>query len=224
MKKITGYFMLGGVTVAMMLAAVFALNSMDTRKGRVFAAVTAAPATGSPAPSAAATVKPSASAVPAASTAPTPEPPISVMDAPVEQKITRKGLIYEYTGLEAHLIGCTDAVKQKTTLTIPGKIAVKDIYYDVTMIDYGALKGCTKLKKVSVGRYMKQIRYSAFQGDTKLCQVVFQGKKLNNVGNNAFKNTAKRITFKMPAARVKKYKKLLKNGNPSSKAVYKKKS
>jgi hypothetical protein len=144
------------------------------------------------------------------------------MDAPIEERVTRKGLIYEYTGLEAHLIGCTNAVKTRTSLKIPGKIRVNDIYYDVTMIDCDALQGCTELKTVTIGRYMKQIRYGAFQGDSELKKVVFKGKKLNNVGDSAFKYTAAKLTFYMPAAVVKKYKKILRSGTPGASTRYKK--
>ena len=144
---------------------------------------------------------------------------MSVMNAPVEQKITKKGLIYEYTATYAHLIGCTDSAKQKKSIHIPAKICVQDIYYDVTMIDYEAFKGCKKLKSVTVGRYVKQIRYGAFMGDSKLKRVTFQGKKLKNVGDDAFYRTSSGIRFVMPKAVKTKYQTLLKDGNPR-RAVY----
>ena len=72
---------------------------------------------------------------------------MSVMNAPVQQKITKKGLIYEYTGTHANLIGCTKAAQSKTAIRIPAKICVQDIYYDVKMIDFEAFRGCRKLKK-----------------------------------------------------------------------------
>lgn len=167
----------------------------------------------SPNPSATA----SATATPSAS--PTGEPAMSVMNAPVEQKITKKGLIYEYTATYAHLIGCTNSAKQKKSINVPAKICVQDLYYDVTMIDYEAFKGCKKLKNITIGRYVKQIRYGAFMGDSKLKRVTFQGKKLKNVGDDAFYKTASGIRFVMPKAVKTKYQKLLKDGNPR-RAVY----
>lgn len=167
----------------------------------------------SPNPSATASV----SATPSAS--PTKEPAMSVMNAPVEQKITKKGLIYEYTATYAHLIGCTGSAKQKKSITIPAKICVQDLYYDVTMIDYEAFKGCKKLKNITVGRYVKQIRYGAFMGDTKLKKVTFKGKNLKNVGDDAFYKTSSGIRFIMPKAVKTKYQKLLKDGSPR-RAVY----
>ena len=96
---------------------------------------------------------------------------------------------------------------------------MQDIYYDVTMIDYEAFKGCKKLKNVTVGRYVKQIRYGAFMGDSKLKRVTFQGKKLKNVGDDAFYRTSSGIRFVMPKAVKTKYQTLLKDGNPR-RAVY----
>ena len=87
------------------------------------------------------------------------------------------------------------------------------------MIDYEAFKGCKKLKSVTVGRYVKQIRYGAFMGDSKLKRVTFQGKKLKNVGDDAFYRTSSGIRFVMPKAVKTKYQTLLKDGNPG-RAVY----
>ena len=74
--------------------------------------------------------------------------------------------------------------------------------------------GCKKLKNVTVGRYVKQIRYGAFMGDSKLKRVTFQGKKLKNVGDDAFYRTSSGIRFVMPKAVKTKYQTLLKDGNP----------
>ena len=221
MKKIKSILTAG--SIAGVILAVMAVVNLTNMPQNSMAAVTATPAASatvtprttavassstSPNPSATA----SASATPTAS--PTEEPAMSVMNAPVEQKITKKGLIYEYTATYAHLIGCTDSAKQKKSIHIPAKICVQDIYYDVTMIDYEAFKGCKKLKSVTVGRYVKQIRYGAFMGDSKLKRVTFQGKKLKNVGDDAFYRTSSGIRFVMPKAVKTKYQTLLKDGNP----------
>lgn len=226
MKKIKSILTAG--SIAGVILAVMVVVNLTNMPQNSMAAVTATPAASatvtprttavassstSPNPSATA----SASATPTAS--PTEEPAMSVMNAPVEQKITKKGLIYEYTATYAHLIGCTDSAKQKKSIHIPAKICVQDIYYDVTMIDYEAFKGCKKLKSVTVGRYVKQIRYGAFMGDSKLKRVTFQGKKLKNVGDDAFYRTSSGIRFVMPKAVKTKYQTLLKDGNPR-RAVY----
>lgn len=223
MKKIKSILTVG--SIAGILFAVTAVVNITNIPQKSMAAVTATPAasasatttprttatassSASPNPSASAT----ASAAPSAS--PTEEPAMSVMNAPIEQKITKKGLIYEYTATYAHLIGCTNAAKQKKSIHVPAKICVQDIYYDVTMIDYEAFQGCSKLKNITIGRYVKQIRYGAFMGDSKLKRVTFQGKKLQNVGDDAFYKTASRIRFVMPKAVKTKYRELLKDGNP----------
>ena len=226
MKKIKSIITVG--SIAGVILAVMAVKKLTNMPQNSMAAVTATPAasatvtprttavaSSSTSPNPSATV--SASATPTAS--PTEEPAMSVMNAPVEQKITKKGLIYEYTATYAHLIGCTDSAKQKKSIHIPAKICVQDIYYDVTMIDYEAFKGCKKLKNVTVGRYVKQIRYGAFMGDSKLKRVTFKGKKLKNVGDDAVYRTSSGIRFVMPKAVKTKYQTLLKDGNPR-RAVY----
>lgn len=224
MKKIKS--MIAGIG-AISLAAVIGMAQPDDPE-KTAAAVTAAPAaTTTVRP--AATVRPSslASPLPSASAAANAakktvkkETPMSVMDAPIQQRITKKGMIYEYKATYAHLIGCTSDVKKKKNIKIPSKICVQDIYYDVTMVDYEALKGCKKLEKVTVGQYVKQIRYAAFKGDSKLKKVVFQGKKLKNVGDEAFKKTSPRLQFIMPASVKNKYRKLLRPESPAH-ALYK---
>lgn len=218
------YIFAAGVLTAFIAAAAMPSGATEEKAA---AAVTVTPAvTTTPRPtstasaSVSASPSASASAAPSPSVSPTQEPPMSVMNAPVQQKITKKGLIYEYTGTHANLIGCTKAAQSKTAIRIPAKICVQDIYYDVKMIDFEAFRGCTKLKNVTVGRYVTRIQYGAFQGCRKLGKVTFQGRKLNEVGDDAFRSTASGIRFVMPRSVRTKYKKLLKTSGPKH-AVYK---
>ena len=210
------YIFAAGVLTAFLAAAAMPSGATEEKAA---AAVTVTPAvTTTPRPTS--TASASVSAAPSPSVSPTQEPPMSVMNAPVQQKITKKGLIYEYTGTHANLIGCTKAAQSKTAIRIPAKICVQDIYYDVKMIDFEAFRGCRKLKNVTVGRYVTRIQYGAFQGCRKLGKVTFQGRKLNEVGDDAFRSTASGIRFVMPRSVRTKYKKLLKTSGPK-RAVYK---
>lgn len=230
MKKKKSILAMG--SIAMVVLTLTAAANITRVPKHTMAAVTVAPAATAtpkttPTPGASASRVASASPAPSAasfasaapSASPTEEPAMSVMNAPVEQKITKKGLIYEYTATYAHLIGCTSSAKQKKSINIPAKICVQDIYYDVTMIDYEAFKGCKKLKNITIGRYVKQIRYGAFMGDSKLKTVTFKGTKLKNVGDDAFYKTSSGIRFVMPKAVKTKYQKLLQDGSPR-RAVY----
>lgn len=222
------YIFAAGVLTAFLAAAAMPSGATEEKAA---AAITVTPAvtttprptstsTASASVSASPSASASASAAPSPSVSPTQEPPMSVMNAPVQQKITKKGLIYEYTGTHANLIGCTKAAQSKTAIRIPAKICVQDIYYDVKMIDFEAFRGCRKLKNVTVGRYVTRIQYGAFQGCRKLGKVTFQGRKLNEVGDDAFRSTASGIRFVMPRSVRTKYKKLLKTSGPK-RAVYK---
>ena len=122
------YIFAAGVLTAFIAAAAMPSGATEEKAA---AAVTVTPAvTTTPRPtstasaSVSASPSASASAAPSPSVSPTQEPPMSVMNAPVQQKITKKGLIYEYTGTHANMIGCTKAAQSKTAIRIPAKICV----------------------------------------------------------------------------------------------------
>ena len=83
-----------------------------------------------------------------------------------------------------------NSVKSKkiTALTIPNKIKIGTSTYKVTGIAVNALKGCSKLKKISI-----------------------KATGLTQVGKNALKGIYKKAIIKVPSTKYKVYKKLLSN-------------
>ena len=65
-----------------------------------------------------------------------------------------------------------------------------------------------KLKKVTIGANITSIGANAFSGCKSLKNVVVKSKSLKKVGKNAFKGIQKKAVFKVPAKKLKAYKKL----------------
>ena len=103
-----------------------------------------------------------------------------------------------------------------------------------------AFKGCTKLKKLSIGKNVTTIENQAFSGctaltavvipekafcgDKKLKTITIKTKKLTakTVGKKAFSGIYAKAVVKVPKSKLNAYKKLLKSKGIGSKAVYKK--
>ena len=88
----------------------------------------------------------------------------------------------------------------------------------VTEISENAFKNCRNLKKVVIGKYIKEVKAKAFYGCKKLKTVTIKSKVLNKVGKQAFKGIHKKAKIKVPKAKLKAYKKLLK-GKGQAKTV-----
>ena len=78
----------------------------------------------------------------------------------------------------------------------------------LTQMGDRAFSGCTSLKKVALGKKVKKIGTRAFQGCKKLRQITVKSTALKAVGKQAIAGTAAKLTIKVPAKRLKSYKKL----------------
>jgi hypothetical protein len=99
--------------------------------------------------------------------------------------------------------------KKVTEVTIPAAVSINGTSYKVTAIAKNAFAGCTKLKKVTIGKNVTTIGKNAFEGDSKLKTITIKSKVLTKVGANAFKGIKSNATIKVPSSKVKAYKKLL---------------
>lgn len=153
----------------------------------------------------------------------------------VPDTIKVKGITCKVTGISANAFKNNVSLK---TVTI-GK--------NVTTIGTGAFYGCKKLNKVSGGTRIEKIGDKAFSNCSSLSSITISGtvksigkqafyncKKLKKItvktsmltsktiGSKAFTGTYSKPTVKVPAKKLKEYKKLLKSKGMSKKAVYKK--
>ena len=100
--------------------------------------------------------------------------------------------------------------KKTAKATVPNKVKIGGVQFNVTAVANNAFKGCTKLKTVTIGTNVTKIGAKAFFGDKKLSKVVINSKKLKTVGSGAFKNTSAKLKIKVPKAKVAKYTKMFK--------------
>ena len=128
--------------------------------------------------------------------------------------------------------------KSLTTIKIAAKVTINGITYKVTSVGKNAFKnnkkiikafigknvkiiktsafeGCKKLKQVSINsKLLKTIGKNAFNGDKKLKKIIIKSKKLKMIGNKALKGTSKKLVVRVPKKKKKEYrKKLKKAGN-----------
>lgn len=101
--------------------------------------------------------------------------------------------------------------KKITQIEIPDTVTIDGIKYKVTEISSNAFRGCTKLKKVVIGKNVSRIGKKAFFGCKNLKKIVVKTKKLSirNIGSKAFKGIHKKVIVQIPKGQQKKYKKLL---------------
>lgn len=106
--------------------------------------------------------------------------------------------IVEYSGTK----------KIKKSLTIPSTITVNRKKYKVTSIAKNAFKNNKTLKKITMGNNITKINANAFIGCKKLKTIIIKSNKLKFIGRNAFKGIHPKAKIKVPAKKIKKYKKL----------------
>jgi hypothetical protein len=99
--------------------------------------------------------------------------------------------------------------KKVTEVTIPATVSINGTSYKVTAIAKNAFAGCTKLKKVTIGKNVTTIGKNAFKGDSKLKTITVKSKVLTKVGENAFKGISSKAAIQVPSSKVKAYKKLM---------------
>ncbi len=131
----------------------------------------------------------------------------------VGKKATISGSQYKVTSVTGtRTVQFTKGKKNAKKIVIPSTVKVSGKNYKVTAIAKNALKGNKKLTKLTIGANVKKIGANAFKGCSKLKNIVVKTKKLtkSKVGSNAFKGINAKATIKVPKAKVKAYKKIVK--------------
>ncbi|MBO4862804.1 MAG: leucine-rich repeat protein [Eubacterium sp.] len=111
-------------------------------------------------------------------------------------------------------------VKKQATVVIPDMINIRGDNYKVTSIAPKAFMKNKKLKKLTIGKYVKTIGAKAFYKCKKLKTINIRTKSLKTktVGSKAFKGTKKKAKVLVPKGKKSKYKKLLRKRGLSKKA------
>lgn len=104
------------------------------------------------------------------------------------------------------------------------KLTKVTIGANVTSIGVSAFEKCTSLKSVVIPKKVKKIGKRAFYGCKKLKKITIKTSKLSkkSIGAKAFKGIYSKATVKVPAKKLKTYKKYLWKAGVSKKAKIKK--
>ena len=137
----------------------------------------------------------------------TPQPELKKGDS-----ITYKNVVYTVLDPQKKTVA---AVKGKNKnlkkVVIASEVTVNGSVCKVVQIGNKAFSGYKNLKKAAIGKNVKTIGSQAFMGSSKLNGITLEkGAALKTIKNNAFKNTAAKMTVKAPGMNAKQRKNLLK--------------
>lgn len=109
-------------------------------------------------------------------------------------------------------------------VSIPATVKVGGVSYSIVEIANNAFKNDKKLTSVVIGKNISKIGKQAFYGCKKLKTITIQSKKLTNkrVGSKAFGKIYSKATIKIPKAKYKSYRSMLKKKGTGKKVKYKK--
>lgn len=111
---------------------------------------------------------------------------------------------------------------KKAKFVIPAAIKSRNYTFKVTSIANKAFKGDKKLKKVVIGKNVQVIGKRAFEKAKNLRSITIKSVSLKKVGRSAFKGIHAKAKIKVPAKKLKAYKRLLKKkGQKSSVKIIK---
>ncbi len=134
-------------------------------------------------------------------------------EAPEQTEVVVSGGLYQLNKEKTYAI--FDGVEKKdiTKLTIAATVKIGGKSYRVEEIAASAGMGLSKLKSLTVGKYVKKIGKKAFYDCGSLKTILLKTEKLANadaIGAEAFGKSAGKHTVKCPKSMLKKYTKWLK--------------
>ncbi len=115
----------------------------------------------------------------------------------------------------------TRSDKKFASLTISDTVVIGDVRFKVTSVGANAFSRYSMLTSVVIGNNVTSIGSNAFVSCKNLKKVTVKSTKLKGVGAKAFSGTYSKATFVLPKSKAVSYKKLIKKGNPPTKAIYK---
>ena len=154
----------------------------------------------------------------------TSQSPDSVTSEQPEQSINEsKGLeegkvyaygnyFYKISSLSKKTVTIIKAKNTKVRkIIVPNTIKLNKITYKVTAIENSAFQNYRQATSARIGKNVIFIGKKAFLGCKKLKKITVKSKKLKSVGKKALKGVHKKALIRVPAGKLKKYKKIFYN-------------
>lgn len=140
----------------------------------------------------------------------------------------KPGILFEAGGMRYKVTGSLTAEfvkpckKTNSKINIPAEVSCSGKKLKVTSIASKACLNNKNLKSVTIGKSVIKIGTKAFQGCQKLKVVHLKSSQVKKIGSAAFKKIHKKAVIKVPAKKLRYYKKLFKGKGLSKAAVIKK--
>ncbi len=101
--------------------------------------------------------------------------------------------------------------KDLKQVAVPATLKIQGHKLKVTSIGKNAFRNCKKLKRITIGRNIRNIGSGAFRSCCKLKKIIFQTKQLRKLGKHAFQGISKKVSVKVPKGMSRKQTKIFKN-------------
>ena len=101
--------------------------------------------------------------------------------------------------------------KKLSKISVPSSVKYKNVSFKVTAVGNKAFKNQKKAKTIVIGKNVKIIGKQAFAGDSNVKKITVKSAVLSKVESKAFSGINKKAVIKVPAKKLKSYKKIMKN-------------
>ncbi|WP_170832668.1 InlB B-repeat-containing protein [Butyrivibrio sp. INlla16] len=130
-------------------------------------------------------------------------------DTSSDETITSGDNDYQTTSSDTATVTKEDN-KNITSVTISDTVTYNGKTYKITEIQSNAYKGCTKLKKLTIGSNVTKIGAGAFSGCKNLKNITVRGNNLKTVGSGSFKGISPKAKITIICKNKKIFNKLVK--------------
>ncbi len=125
------------------------------------------------------------------------------------ETVVVKGASYQVTGDGTATYNGPKS-KSKTSYTVPATVKINGKTRKVTVFDTRSMKGCSKMKSLTVGKNVTRIVGKGLNGKKKLKKVTINSKMITKVDKGALKNLGRGAKIYLPKSMKSKYKKIFK--------------
>ena len=110
--------------------------------------------------------------------------------------------------------------KKCKKVTVPNRIKINGVLFNVTSIGNNAAKNCKKLTSVLIGKNVTKIGKNSFAGCKKLKTITIKSVKIKKIGANAFKGINKKAKFIINKKKLAAYRKMIRKAKAPKTCVF----
>lgn len=123
----------------------------------------------------------------------------------MKYKVTKVG---KHTAGSVTLTGTTRKRDKLISLSIKDTVTILGKTFRVTAVGADAFRGCSRLRRVKLGIYIRIIKKNAFRSCRRLKKLTVCSLRLRHIGKNALKGISPKAVIQVPASGLSRYRKL----------------